>query len=362
TATAVPPTNPPLIELVPSDAPLEKRPSFSEEVTQNNCNGDNPLTQSISRSQTVSSVMELGGGLTVSQEGTVGGQLPGELAKVEVSVGTAVNVTFGITYGQEETLSRDLPLETPPGTKRVFTIQYYDLWQPGTLRITFAGETYDYPYSLRRGFAIEQTNTRDESCVTTPDGYALYDDFSTTDTLNTHWRLNDEQGLCEMGVIDGRLQFTCTNSADQDQGAALHLIQLNSSIKGIAMTVQVDQMGGPFQLTTRWQCPDSGEERGYHLELATDFVRALEFFPLEDWRTEALSTETAVATSQPHLLTIERPPDSITFLVDGVPLTLSQTPNLPACYTLVDTGISYWVWQGGNQISGFINDVFVRSE
>ncbi len=358
------PTSPlPQVELIPSGELLEKRLTGSVEKTQDNCADSDPSIYTVSESRTIAHTMEVGGGLTISKEGTLGGQLPGDLAKVEVSVGTAVNLTYGYSYGQQETLSEDISVTIPPGMRKTFTLNYYDQWENGTLRITLGDKTYEYPYSFRRGFTIEKTGTREEICdVATPTEFTLYDSFDNAETLSSLWRINDEQGLCSFEVVESQLRYACINQSDQDHGASLHPAQqFTSSSTGIAMTVQIDQMGGPLQLTTRWQCADTGEERGYHLELATDFAAALEFFPQDDWRVEAIGPETAVFPNQPHLLTIQRTPESITFAVDDTPLPLNQAPDLPPCFTLADVGVSYWVLQGGNQITGFIDDVYIQN-
>jgi hypothetical protein len=194
---------------------------------------------------------------------------------------------------------------------------------------------------------------------TIPPGYVLYDDFTAPNALDTNWRLNDENQLCNLSVSEGQLLFDCRNETASDLGAALHPSQLSGGAMGLAATTSVEKAGGDFQLTTRWMCPDSGSERAYHIRLGTDSAEAIEFYPQEGWRKLVLG-KVSVKLGQAHLLQIERTGNSIELFVDGQPLSLNPVPDLPACFSMSDSGFSFWVWKDGNSLKGQIDQVSVR--
>jgi len=110
--------------------------------------------------------LEVGGGIKLSADGTVSAGLPGDLAGVEVGLGAEVAVQYGVSYGKEETFSKSLTVVTEAGTNMQFTIQHIELWETGELVITIGEWQQPYPYKFRRGFGLEQVDSRELGCPT----------------------------------------------------------------------------------------------------------------------------------------------------------------------------------------------------
>lgn len=393
TTTAIPATAPkPIIQVIPYKGAVKDRVIFTEEISQNNCGNSRDLPHSVDRSQTVAYTLEVGGGVTVNVDGTISAGLPGDLADIEVSVGAEVAAQYGVSYGKEETFSKSLTVVTEAGSNRQFTIRHIELWETGELVITIGEWQQRYPYKFRRGFGLEQVDSRDLGCptptveptgtpppeppltptrrppTTTPtptlppeeSGWHLYDDFTAPDALDTNWWLNDENQICTLNVSEGQLSFDCSNETAGDLGAALHPSHPSDTLTGIAVTVSVERIGGPFQLVTSWKCDADGSRRDYHLELDMDAVRATEFYPQENWRIVPLG-EVAVTPSEAHVLQMERTSDNIEFFVDGQPLLLNTAPELPACFSTNYWSFDFWVWKDGNRLKGQIDQVSVQS-
>jgi len=240
TTTAIPATAPkPIIQVIPYKGAVKDRVIFTEEISQNNCGNSRDLPHSVDRSQTVAYTLEVGGGVTVNVDGTISAGLPGDLADIEVSVGAEVAAQYGVSYGKEETFSKSLTVVTEAGSNRQFTIRHIELWETGELVITIGEWQQRYPYKFRRGFGLEQVDSRDLGCptptveptgtpppeppltptrrppTTTPtptlppeeSGWHLYDDFTAPDALDTNWWLNDENQICTLNVSEGQLSF-----------------------------------------------------------------------------------------------------------------------------------------------------------
>ncbi len=187
-------------------------------------------------------------------------------------------------------------------------------------------------------------------------GWNLCDDFTASNALDTNWHLNDAKQLCKLNVKAGQLSFDCNNNTAEDLGAALQPSRFSKGTTGVAATVKVEKTGGPFQLSTRWICPESGLERAYHLELDTNVARATELYPQQGWRLVELG-KISVAPDQPHVLQIERTRDSIKFLVDTQPLPLAIVPELSDCFSMSDWSFDFVVWKDGNSLKGQIEEV-----
>jgi len=382
----------PIVQVVPSEGEgaVEKHPIFTEQIDQNNCGNNRDLPHPVERSQTIAYTMEVGGGVKVNASGKISGGLPAEVAKVEVSVGAEVATHYGVSYGKEETLARSLTLITEAGTRKQYDIQHLELWETGELVITIGEWEGRFPFQFRRGFGLEQVGIRYLDCPTptveptdtpppeptltptrrpptaTPtlqpeeSGWHLYDDFTAPDPLDTNWWLNDENQICTLNVSEGHLSFDCSNETAADHGAALHPSHPSDTLTGIAVTVSVEKIGGPFQLVTSWECDADGSRRDYHLELDIDAVRAVEFYPQENWRVVPLG-EVAVTSDKAHVLQMERTSDSMGFSVDGQPLPLDTVPELPACFSPNYWSFDFWVWKDGNRLKGQIDQVSEQS-
>lgn len=192
-----------------------------------------------------------------------------------------------------------------------------------------------------------------------PEGYRLYDDFEAPEALGVNWQVFNEKEVCAFGVADGYAAFACHNDTISPTVATLTPWQPLSGVVGLAAAVQVSQVGGPFQLNMEWLRPADGARRAYHLELDMYAAQAMEFYPLEDFRTVPLGHLAAPSASS-HLLQIERTAGSVAFWVDGQAVPLDVAPDLPADYVLKEWSLIFYVWQDGHHLAGQIDHVSVK--
>jgi hypothetical protein len=186
-----------------------------------------------------------------------------------------------------------------------------------------------------------------------PQGYILYDDFNTEQALTENWSVDDPKKICDLTVSSGNLIFDCHNKTKNDLLALIHPSKQFASISGVASLVTVTEAGGPFQLSTDWKCTSETTERAYRLQLSTNQVEAVEYYPLEEWRGNVLGS-ISVSTGQPHLLQIEVSGGQVVFLVDGSSL-LTATPDFPACLSMANWGYRQLVWKDNNRIKGQVD-------
>jgi hypothetical protein len=102
--------------------------------------------------------------VTIRQEWTQTVELDTEQAKVENTrsgaelpgVGTfgrkaetAVKSTYAVTEGTKKVLTREVSFEVPPGTKRVVSFTYAQVWQHGVARVPDPqGGVAEIPFKL----------------------------------------------------------------------------------------------------------------------------------------------------------------------------------------------------------------------
>jgi hypothetical protein len=184
-----------------------------------------------------------------------------------------------------------------------------------------------------------------------PQGYVLYDDFVSENSLNDNWLIDDKRKICQFAARSGYLFFDCNNKAKENLQASLQASQRFVSISGAASLVSVIEAGGPLQLFTRWKCPDENIERSYHIFLSTETATASEFYPLEAWREVSLGI-LPVALGQAHLLQVEAVGGQVKFLVDGQPIPLNTTPDFSTCLLMDSWGFDFVVWKDNNSILG----------
>jgi hypothetical protein len=138
---------------------LEKRVIFEEIIPQDNCNGTAPISSTIERSRTIIYILEVGGEVTINASGELG--VPG-IGKV--SAGGAVAANYGVTYGEQEAISRSLTVSAGEGSHMLHTIQQIEYWDTGTLNISTKTQTMELPYAFRRGFGTEVVKTENVGC------------------------------------------------------------------------------------------------------------------------------------------------------------------------------------------------------
>ena len=151
----------PTIRVLPSGEPPEKRVVSTETILQNNCGGSAGVLNAIGRSRSIVYSLELGGEVSVDAGGSVG--VPGVGA---VQVGAEVAARYGVTYGQEETLSRSLTVSAKEGTNIIHTLRQVEYWETGDLVLETGGQKRRYPYRFRRDFGIELVESEDIGCDT----------------------------------------------------------------------------------------------------------------------------------------------------------------------------------------------------
>jgi hypothetical protein len=154
----------PTIQVIPSGGSPEKVVVSTEIVHQPNCGGGGAVINELARSRTIAHTVELGGSVSVNASGEAG--IPGVGS---VQVGTEIAAKYGVTYGQEDTISRGLTVTTKEGTNIDHTIQQVEYWQTGEIIITDANrEIGRYPYKFRDDFGIEYVGPTPLDCGFTP--------------------------------------------------------------------------------------------------------------------------------------------------------------------------------------------------
>lgn len=150
----------PIIRVV-QGLPIEK--SISEEIIpQNNCYGNSPVSTVIQRSRTIKRSVDLGSGVTVSGSGEVG--VPG---MGDVQVGAEIAANYNVSYGDEETVSRNIMLTAKEGSNLNHRVRQYEVWETGEVIISSGNtEVARYPYEFRSDFKFELVDVEPIQCLT----------------------------------------------------------------------------------------------------------------------------------------------------------------------------------------------------
>jgi hypothetical protein len=159
----------PVISVIPSKEAPEKRVISIEVIPQPNCGGSSIASNAVERSHTIIHTMEVSGGVSVNASGGVG--VPGV---GEVQVGAEVAAEYGLTYGQQETLSHSLIVSAKEGTNMRHTIQQLEYWNAGEVLIAVGDSRLQpIPYKFREGFGVELVQSENIGCPSpTPGGSA----------------------------------------------------------------------------------------------------------------------------------------------------------------------------------------------
>ena len=159
----------PVVTVIPSKDAPEKRIISNEVIPQPNCGGTSTLSNTVERSHSVAHTLEVIGGASVNASGEVG--VPGVAA---VQVGAEVAAQYGLTYGQQETLSRSLTVAAKEGTNMRHTIQQVEYWETGEIVIAVGDNKLPpYSYRFRKDFGVEPVQSENIGCPSpTPDGSA----------------------------------------------------------------------------------------------------------------------------------------------------------------------------------------------
>ncbi len=149
----------PVVQVIPSGNPPEKRILSSETIPQNNCGGSAEVSSTIERSRSIAYILEIGGEIKIDADGSVGVPDIGE-----IQVGAEVAAKYGVTYGQEETFTRSLTVSAKEGTNIQHELKQVEYWEIGELVFTSAEKTMRYPYSFRRDFGVELVKSENIDC------------------------------------------------------------------------------------------------------------------------------------------------------------------------------------------------------
>ncbi|MBN1965764.1 MAG: hypothetical protein JW910_14020 [Anaerolineae bacterium] len=325
----------------------------TEPILLENCYGTGTASRQAERTHTTTTVVEF--------TGSVG--TPALLEAITLQL----EFELRFQQGETQTAHEAFAVEVEGGQQALYSIEWYETWLVGNAYVPWLDLTI--PYRVRTGISSEAHSSPQEPCPadstgeesTLLPGYLPYDDFSSGAVLSSRWSLNDEYGLCDLVVQDGRLVFDCTNHNAEDVGASLHNTTDSLGTTGVIALVRVERSGGPFQLATQWRDPSGvAPQRTYHLQLGVDYAEAVEFFPddpVEPWRAVILG-QMPVMPGEAHLLQIEHTTGGINFLVDGQPLPLDMAPEWVESFVMVDWGIPFFVWPE-HSIQGWIDYVGV---
>ncbi len=295
----------------------------------------------------------------------VGGQA-GVGVEVSLGVGGSIEGALSEAYGEEWESSRTrtigFPLTAEPNTNMAYTIQWRELWQEGYIpaRTPTGQEEIKYHYLIRIDGDI--VGSRDLGCAqgcetaepsepatgvpSLLQGYRLYDDFTTSGTFESEWRLDDANHVCEMDVTSGSLSFACRNQTDDDLLASLHPSNAPSwESTGVAASVYVEKTGKAPRLITNWGCQENIVKRAYHVGLDIGSVIIEEYYPQEGWRSVELG-QAPVTPGQAILLQIEQSPGGVAFYVDGQAVPLDVAPDWLDCLSMRDWAFDFLVWPG----------------
>jgi hypothetical protein len=206
---------------------------------------------------------------------------------------------------------------------------------------------------------VSPTQTTEPFSKGLPTGYVMYEDFNTENAFNNNWSMEDPKRICTLTLRDGSLFFDCQNKTKNDLMVSLLPSKQFAALSGVAALVTVRDVFGPYQLTTEWKCAAETPERAYHLRLVTNNVEALEFYPLEGWRSNSLGT-IAVSPNLPHQLQIEATGGQLSFQVDGKDLPLTTAPDFDACLTLDNWAMDFPVLKDDHRNQGQVDWVGIK--
>jgi hypothetical protein len=220
----------PVVRVVPSGAPPEKRELFVETHLQNNCQGTSEVTSVFEAEHSVAYTLEIGGEVTVSADGILGVPSVGQ-----VQVGAEVAASYGVEYGQRETRTSSIELRAKAGTSVEHILRHIELWDSGTLMIGVADQQHSYPYHFRRGYRVELIDTVSLNCLLTPTSVPLTDMPATsTETPIPPTIPPAEMDTPAPAATETLVQFhpsTCQEIRDHDPNAfdGIHTLYLDGN-------------------------------------------------------------------------------------------------------------------------------------
>jgi hypothetical protein len=123
-----------------------------ERVPQDNCGGNESLRNDVTRSYTVYRELQVTGSAEVGGSVDVSGNIV--VAGATVGLGTKLATELGFTYGQAETVSRNVSVGSLPGTRMVHFVSHQIEWSAGTAAIVVNGRRIEVPYRIQRSYKL----------------------------------------------------------------------------------------------------------------------------------------------------------------------------------------------------------------
>lgn len=150
----------PLIQVIKSEQEPVKQTIFIDSVPVANCGGTGNAIYEYEKSHNLSYVAQLDGNIDIKSDGNASIPNLGEL-----NVGREIASKYNLNYSQTDNVSRKLSLEASSGTKVIYKIRQYELWQKGQVVIVVNGNTIaTYNYEFRNDFGIELMDSKQDSC------------------------------------------------------------------------------------------------------------------------------------------------------------------------------------------------------
>ena len=109
-------------------------PHHSDPLELDNLDGTSPLKHTVTISQEWAQTVQLDDEKSKVEGGTTSADLPG-VGTFGRKAEAAVKSTYSITEGTKKALTREFSFEVPPGTKRVVSFNYAQVWQHGVARL-----------------------------------------------------------------------------------------------------------------------------------------------------------------------------------------------------------------------------------
>lgn len=124
-------------------------PKERDVISIDNCENDFERPQKVTRQRTVTYSFEDFEGYSVSPGGEVN---IGGIGKV--NIGTEIAKEYRVSYGHQETLTREIDVIAPPNTHMEYTIEVYEVWGTGTVRVKKGNRIQNLEYSFVKGIDI----------------------------------------------------------------------------------------------------------------------------------------------------------------------------------------------------------------
>lgn len=123
-----------------------------EEIPVENCGGERDSTQTLTRSRSLLTALQI----EISE--TVAGELGGDVKVAEALIRAEIGTQLGVRFGTETQISSALEIVTPPGRRSLTTVQWNERWTKGDVSIIRSDGTYVdvLPFLALNSLVLEQ--------------------------------------------------------------------------------------------------------------------------------------------------------------------------------------------------------------